>query len=63
MINIMPLKKYVAKGKYFTFYYIYCIALLTFHQFQGNKKYEAAGRVLFIALKLVKNQKCYIICS
>ena len=23
------------------FYYVYCIALLTFHQFQGNKKYEA----------------------
>ena len=23
------------------FYYIYCIALLTFQQFQGNKKYEA----------------------
>ena len=47
----------------FPFYYIYCIALLTFHQFQGNKKYEAAGRVLFIALKMVKSQKCYIICS
>ena len=47
----------------YVLYYIYCIALLTFHQFQGNKKYEAAGRVLFIALKLVKSQKCYIICS
>ena len=33
----------------FYFYYIYCITLLTLHQFQGNKKFEAAGRVLFIA--------------
>ena len=26
----------------YTLYYIYCIALLTFPQFQGNKKYKAA---------------------